>query len=232
MLVGDQSDVIAFLKDRLTLQCTEVELISTHASLIFLAGDRAYKMKRAVQYPYLDFSTPEKRFASCHAEVELNRRTAPHLYLGVRTITREHDGSLILGGTGLLVDAVVEMRRFAQDALLDTMARNGTLTPRLVTELARKIAKLHQGAAMSFTHGGSAGIAAVLDINDRGLRDTSLVSAEAAGEFADLFRQALGRHAECLEQRRHAGKIRRCHSDLILRSICLIDGVPTLFDCP
>jgi uncharacterized protein len=231
MLVGNQSDAIAFLKDLLTSRGAEVELISTHASLIFLAGDRAFKLKRAVHYPYLDFSTPEKRFASCQAEVELNRRTAPHLYLGVWTITCEHDGSLILRGTGPLVDAVVEMRRFEQDALFDTMARNGTLSPQLMTELARQIARLHQGAAVSFTHGGSAGIAAVLGNNDRGLRDTALVSPEAAGDFADLFRQALGRHAERLEQRRIAGKARRCHGDLILRNICLIDGVPTLFDC-
>jgi uncharacterized protein len=231
MLVGNQSDAIAFLKDLLTSQGTEVELISTHASLIFLAGDRAFKMKRAVQYPYLDFSTPEKRFASCQAEVELNRRTAPNLYLGVRTITRESDGSLSLGGMGPLVDAVVEMRRFGQDALFDTMARNGALTPQLMTELARQVAKLHRGAAVSFTHGGSAGVAAVLDINDRGLRDTSLIGSDAAGDFADLFRQALGRHSERLEQRRKAAKVRRCHGDLILRNICLIDGVPTLFDC-
>ena len=65
MLVSDQSNVIAFLKDRLTSQGTQVEVISTHASLIFLAGDRAFKLKRAVHYPYLDFSTPEKRLASC-----------------------------------------------------------------------------------------------------------------------------------------------------------------------
>ncbi|WP_376771048.1 bifunctional aminoglycoside phosphotransferase/ATP-binding protein [Microvirga soli] len=184
-----------------------------------------------MQYPYLDFSTPEKRLACCQAEIELNRRTAPQLYRGVRTVTRESDGSLSLSGTGLLVDAVVEMQRFAQDALLDTMARKGTLTPRIMTELARQVAKLHQGASVSFTHGGSTGIAAVLDINDRGLRDTSLVSPEAAGEFADLFRQALGRHAERLDQRREAGKVRRCHGDLILRNIFLIDGMPTLFDC-
>jgi uncharacterized protein len=231
MLVGNQSDAIAFLKNVLTAQGTEVELISTHASLIFLAGDRAFKMKRAVHYPYLDFSTPEKRFASCQAEVELNRRTAPNLYLGVRTITRESDGSLILGGTGPLVDAVVEMRRFGQDALFDTMAQNGVLSPELMTELARQVAKLHRSAAVSFTHGGSADIAAVLDINDRGLRDASLVSPVAAGDFADLFRQALSRHSDCLEQRRRAGKVRRCHGDLILRNICLIDGAPTLFDC-
>ncbi|WP_409564984.1 AAA family ATPase [Microvirga sp.] len=184
-----------------------------------------------MQYPYLDFSTPEKRLACCQVEVELNRRTTPHLYLGVQPITRESDGSLSLSGTGPLVDAVVEMRRFAQDDLLDTMARKGTLTPRIMTELARHVAKLHRDAPVSFTHGGSAGIAAVLDIDDRGLRGTSLVSAEAAGEFADLFRQALGRHAERLEQRRRAGKVRRCHGDLILRNICLIDDVPTLFDC-
>lgn len=145
MLVGNQSDVVTFLKDCLTSQGTEVELISTHASLIFLAGffpagDRAFKLKRAVQYPYLDFSTPEKRFASCQVEVELNRRTAPNLYLGVRAITRESDGSFILGGTGPLVDAVVEMRRFGQDAIFDTMARNGILTPQLMTELAHQVA--------------------------------------------------------------------------------------------
>ncbi len=231
MLVGNQIDAIAFLKNLLISRGAEVELISTHASLIFLAGDRAFKMKRAVHYPYLDFSTPEKRLASCQAEVELNRRTAPNLYLGVRTITRESDGSLSLGGTGPLVDAVVEMRRFGQDALFDTMARNGALSPELMTELARQVAKLHRSAAVSFTHGGSAGIAAVLDINDRGLRDTALVSPAAAGDVADLFRQALGRHSERLEQRRRAGKVRRCHGDLILRNICLLDGVPTLFDC-
>lgn len=116
----------------------------------------------------------------------------------------------MLGGTGPLVDAVVEMRQLSQDALLDTMARNGTLTPQLMMELARQIAKQHRGAAISFTHGGSAGIATVLDINDRGLRGTLLVSPEAAGDFADLFRQSLGRHAGRLEQRRRAGKVRRC----------------------
>jgi hypothetical protein len=93
MLVSDQSNVIAFLKDRLTSQGTQVEVISTHASLIFLAGDRAFKLKRAVRYPYLDFSTPEKRFASCQAEVEFNRRTAPHLYIGVQTITSPWPGT-------------------------------------------------------------------------------------------------------------------------------------------
>src|SRR5262245_3809021 len=81
----DQSEVIEFIKSKLG---SEVELVTTHASIIFLAGDRAFKLKRAVRYPYLDFSTPRKRLSCCQAELELNRRTAPSLYLGVHIITR------------------------------------------------------------------------------------------------------------------------------------------------
>jgi aminoglycoside phosphotransferase family enzyme/predicted kinase len=229
MVVGDQSETIALLRDRPGK--AEVELISTHASLIFLFGDRALKMKRAVRYPYLDFSTPEKRLAYCRAEFDLNHRTAPQLYLGVRTIARRTDGRLEFDGTGPLVDAVVEMRRFGQDALFDTLARNGALTKQHMAVLAREIAGLHRSAAVSFEHGGAAGIAAILDINDRGLRGTSVVDEVTAGRFADLFRAALDRHSGILEQRRKAGEVRRCHGDLILRNICLVDGVPTLFDC-
>src|SRR5829696_7994585 len=231
MLVGDQSEVIIFLRSLPLSEGAEVELISTHASLIFLVGPHAFKMKRAVHYPYLDFSTPEKRLACCRAELELNRRTAPNLYLGVRTITRAADGHFEFDGTGPLVDAVVEMRRFEQEALFDPMARDGSLTKQHMAALAREIARLHQSAAVSFEHGGVAGIAAVLDINDRGLRGTSPVDPERADCFAHLFRAALDRHREQLDERRKAGKLRRCHGDLILRNICLLDGVPTLFDC-
>ena len=209
----------------------EVEIVTTHASLVFLAGDRAFKLKRAVRYPYLDFSTPERRLDACRTELELNRRTAPSLYLGVRTITREADGRLAFDGRGPLVDAVVEMRRFGQEHLFDAMAQKGALTPLLLTELARRIAAFHKSAAVSFEHGGAAGIAAVLDINDRALRGTTLVGTEVAKAFADSFRQALAAHSERLEARRKAGKVRRCHGDLILRNICLVDGEPTLFDC-
>src|SRR5829696_8173972 len=196
-----------------------------------LRGDRVLKLKRAVCLPYLDFSTAERRLAACQAELRLNRRTAPNLYLGVRRITRETDGRLALDGAGCLVDAVVEMRRFAQEALFDNMARRGALTPALMTDLARRIASFHRDAVVSFDQGGAAGIAAVLKINDQALRATSLVSAEAAEAFAEAFRRSFERHSDLLEVRRKAGKVRRCHGDLILRNICLLDGAPTLFDC-
>src|SRR3954451_3561684 len=150
MIVQDQSETITFLKAKTIGLGLPVETISTHISVVVLGGDRALKLKRAVRFPYLDFSTAERRLAACQAELRLNRRTAPNLYLGVRRITRETDGRLALDGAGCLVDAVVEMRRFAQEALFDNMARRGALTPTLITDLARRIAAFHRDAVVSF----------------------------------------------------------------------------------
>src|SRR6266852_6767925 len=100
-----QREVIAFLRDPGSYPDAgkikvPVEVIQTHASLVFLAGRYAYKLKRAVKYPYLDFSTPAKRLAACTAELQLNRRTAPQLYLEVRAISRLPDGRLVWGRPG------------------------------------------------------------------------------------------------------------------------------------
>ncbi|MCZ3003942.1 hypothetical protein NYY90_20385, partial [Acinetobacter baumannii] len=83
--------------------------------------------------PYADFSTPELRLAACRKELDLNRMTAAELYLGVRLITREPDGCLAFDGAGEMVEAVVEMLRFDQAALLDRMAERGQLTAALMT---------------------------------------------------------------------------------------------------
>lgn len=229
MMIEDQVDTVDFL--RRFNGCADAETIVTHISMVFLAGDRALKLKRAVRSPYVDFSTAERRLAACEAELRLNRRTAPEIYLAVRLITREADGSLVLDGDGALVDAVVEMRRFAQDDLFDNLARRGALTPALMTGLARRIAALHRDAEVSEGHGGASGIAGVLDLNERSLRAASLVPPETADASADAFRGIWARHAPLLDARRDAGKVRRCHGDLILRNICLFGGRPTLFDC-
>jgi aminoglycoside phosphotransferase family enzyme len=100
MITEDQSAVIAFLAEPSTHAGARVERIDTHASIVFLAGERAYKLKRAVLFDYLDFSTSDKRHVLCEEEVRLNRRTAPSLYRGVVAVTRREDGSYALGGTG------------------------------------------------------------------------------------------------------------------------------------
>src|SRR5262244_61930 len=98
----DQQDVIAFLKNPSSYGggVARVEVIETHVSLVFIAGDRAYKLKRAVKYPYLDFSTAELRKLACEAELALNRRTAPDLYLEVRALNRSAQGELTFADAG------------------------------------------------------------------------------------------------------------------------------------
>ncbi|MHB2210812.1 bifunctional aminoglycoside phosphotransferase/ATP-binding protein [Methylobacterium sp. CM6257] len=225
----DQNAVVTFLKQALA-GAGAVETVTTHISYLFLAGDRVLKLKRAVRFPYLDFSTPERRFAACAAEVALNSRTAPALYRGARRITREPDGALAFDGTGDLVDAVVEMRRFPEADLFDAMARDGRLGPEHIADLAQALAAFHAGADIHRAGGGAAAMTALVDMNDAALRATGLVPADTAEALAARFRAVLARHAPLLDTRRAAGKVRRCHGDLTLRNICLFEGRPTPFD--
>nr|WP_254023821.1 bifunctional aminoglycoside phosphotransferase/ATP-binding protein [Mesorhizobium ventifaucium] len=208
-----------------------VEAIETHISRIFLVGQRAYKIKRAVRLPYVDFSTPALRLAACEKEVELNSRTAPGLYLGVRRITREACGRLAFDGSGKLVDAAIEMVRFDQSKLLDRMAVGGELTPALMTAVARIIVRYHRGALEVHRGSGSANLAGVLAINEAGFATSHVFDEAEIKALTGVFRTALARHRELLDRRQTAGKIRRCHGDLHLRNICLLDGEPRLFDC-
>jgi aminoglycoside phosphotransferase family enzyme/predicted kinase len=231
MIAEDQSETIAYLRAPGTLGATAPEVMETHISLIFLSGDRAWKLKRAVLYPYADFSTPALRRDACEKEVALNSRTAPEIYLGVTRITREPDGRLAIDGAGKTVDHLVAMRRFAQEALFDRMALDGRLTPALMTALAGEIAAFHAEAPVVRDETGQENMAAVLAINEAGFADSGLFPAAQQARLAALFRTALARHAPLLDRRARAGSIRRCHGDLHLRNVCLIDGRPRLFDC-
>jgi aminoglycoside phosphotransferase family enzyme len=108
-----QEDVLAFLADPATYggNSDKVRRIDTHAASVFLAGDRVLKVKRAVRFPFLDFSTLEKRKRACEAEIEVNRRLAPTLYRGVVAITRANDGRLAIDGNGAPVEWAVDMVR-------------------------------------------------------------------------------------------------------------------------
>ncbi len=226
----DQDGVVELLTRSLSC-ASKVDTATTHISRLFLAGDRVFKLKRAVRFPYLDFSTPGQRLAACEAELALNRRTAPTLYLGARRITREPGGTLAFDGAGDLVDAVVEMRRFPEADLFDAMARDGRLGPSHVAELAQVIATFHAAAEIHRDEGGAAAIGAIVDMNEAALRATGLVRPRRRRLSLARFRAALMRHAPLLDARRAAGKVRRCHGDLTLRNICLFEGRATPFDC-
>lgn len=232
MKPNGQTETIAFLKNALAPGAAgSVELIETHLSRVLLAGDRALKMKRAIKLPYADFSTPELRLAVCRNEVRLNHPSAPELYLGVRRIARTPDGKLEFDGPGPLVDAVVEMKRFDQSLLLDERARAGLLTPDLMVSVARMIAKFHDSAAVMHVGSGAANMASILDVNRAAFLAGRLFSPTEVDALDRGFRSVLARHAALLDGRESAGKVRRCHGDLHLRNICLLDGKPCLFDC-
>lgn len=210
----------------------EVERIETHCSIVFLAADRAYKLKRAIRYASLDYTTRASRQAACEAELVLNRRTAPDLYLSVRSINRDAGDRLAFDGPGPALDHVVVMQRFAQTDLFDRMAESGGLTPALMQALGGAVAYLHRIAETTPAFGGSDAIRRVIADNDRELaKIAAALDGAAVGALSGRTRAALDAMAALLDRRRVEGKVRRCHGDLRLANICLYSGRPTLFDC-
>jgi aminoglycoside phosphotransferase family enzyme/predicted kinase len=210
-----------------------VERITTHAAVVFLVGERAYKMKRAVRYSFLDFTTLDRRRRALEAELELNRRTAPMLYRRLVPVTREDGDSLALAGSGEPVEWLLEMARFDQEARLDRIAQRGELTPALVDELAAEIAAFHERAAARPEDGGAAGMREVIEGNaeDFAALPNTVLPSDQRARLTDRCRDELDRRRQLLEERRRAGRVRRCHGDLHLGNIVLLEGRPVLFDC-
>jgi aminoglycoside phosphotransferase family enzyme/predicted kinase len=231
MIIENQSEVLDFLSAPST-HGAPVERIETHSAVVFLAGDRAYKLKRAVRFDYMDFSTLERRRLSCEAEVRLNRRTAPQVYRGVVPVCRRDSGVLALGREGAVVEWLVEMNRFDQESVFDRMAAAGRLDIGLMPALAAAIASFHRDAEVRRDHAGVKGMAWVIDGNETGFAEFGAGAFDlelCAGVTRDA-RLALQRLGRLLEDRRQSGYVRHCHGDLHLRNIVLIDGRPTLFD--
>jgi aminoglycoside phosphotransferase family enzyme/predicted kinase len=209
-----------------------VEAIETHISRVFLVGNRVYKLKRAVAYPYLDFSTVTKRREACETEVALNRRTAPNLYLGVRAVVRRADGRLSWAGDGEIVDWVVEMRRFPQASRLDAVAQRDGLTPALLYAIAAQIADFHAKAESQSAFGGANAMADIVRENEECLlQGGKIFSGQQIDELCRRSHDWMRRLGSLLDKRRREGKVKRGHGDLHLRNICVIEGKPILYDC-
>lgn len=228
-----QDPVIEFLAspDAFGSGTGHAERVETHISVVFLAGDRAYKLKRAVRYPYLDFSTLEKRKAACDAEVRLNRRTAPTLYKGVVAVTRGADGRFAVGGTGVPVEWLVEMARFEEETRFDRLAAKGALGRHTIEDLADAIASFHADAEIRDTD-TVAGLGLTIEGDKASMESLAggIFDAADIDRLAALSTRALTELAPLLQARRRSGRVRRCHGDLHLRNICVVDGRPTLFD--
>ena len=232
-IVENQDEVVAFLANPETHNGAAVEEIETHGARVFLAGDRVYKLKRAVWYPFMDFSTLAKRRDACQAEIRLNRRTAPSIYLDACPIVRTDTGLLSIGGDGEEIDWVVVMARFDQDFLFDRMAQRGALDGGIVEALADSIARFHEDAERYTNVDFAATMTGIVAGNRLNL-DIWFSEPNRRRDIEVLDRDTRANVERCralMEQRSLDGFVRRCHGDLHLRNICMIDGKPTLFDC-
>ncbi len=230
-MVEPQDQIFALLADPAAHGGKPVRRIDTHAAAVFLVGDRALKVKRAVRFPFLDFSTAEKRRAACEAELTANRPFAPQIYLRVLPITREADGQLKLAGSGTPVDWAVEMRRFDETQTLDLLAPKGRIDPALADALGRAVAVAHGAAPVVEAAPWIEALASFIAQNDVELRERpTLFDARAVDALTRASREAYARLRPLLVARGKLGLIRRGHGDLHLGNIVLIDGEPVLFD--
>jgi uncharacterized protein len=230
-VVADQSAIFSFLGDPATHALRgPVKRIDTHGAVVFLAGPDVYKVKRAVRFAYMDFSTLEKREAACKGEIAANHHNAPGLYLGLVPITR-HGGKLWLGGTGEVVEWVVHLRRFDEDATFDRLADRGPLGFAMIDQLAHAVVAAHRHAPIRDGHAATKSLRAVLtETVDELAVAADIFPPAAVDTLRSRLTEAFERSEALLLRRGLAGKVRRCHGDLHLRNIVLIDGEPVLFD--
>ncbi len=227
-----QAEVIAFLSRQIDVADGSLpETLRTHGAVILLGRVDAYKIKRAVRYDYLDFSSLQKRHDMLSRELELNRPSAPSIYRDLIAVTRDAGGLLHLGGSGEVVEWVLRMYRFDAADELGQVAARGALDDRTAAALGKMIAQYHAEAPTRPDMDGAALIAAILDELHTAFADMTDVFGEKQIErYRTATDHAWRRAQPQLNARGAAGHIRRCHGDLHLGNIVLTGGVPTLFD--
>lgn len=212
-----------------------ISVIETHISFVILTGTFAYKIKKALDLGFLDFTTLAKRRFYCEEELRLNRRLAPGIYLGVVAIGGTPDEPRLDDGTEA-IEYAVKMMEFPQAGLLDRVLSRGELTPRHLDALAATVAAFHSHVARaepSDGYGDPEAVRAPMQQNFIQIR-ALLDSAEDHSALDELEAWSRREHARlrgALAARQRAGFVRECHGDLHLGNIVLIDGQVQVFDC-
>ncbi|HMH52654.1 MAG TPA: AAA family ATPase [Candidatus Acidoferrum sp.] len=209
-----------------------VELIETHISWVFLAGDSVYKVKKPVDLGFLDFTTLDKRRFFCAEEVRLNQRLTHDVYLGVVELRGD---DFRIGGAGDVREVAVHMRRLPQDRMLDQLVRSNQAEPALLEEIGRMVARFHAGAAT----GGEIDALGGLDTISANWRENFEQTAGfGADVLPDAWRREIARWVEAFMEREAArvtqrvqgGRSRDCHGDLQAQHVCCTERIQ-IFDC-
>lgn len=225
-----QSQTVAYLASgRAFVEGGPVEVIETHGAYVFLAGDTALKLKRAVKYDYMDLSTVSKRKAMIARELELNRASAPQIYRDMVPVTRGAHG-LALDGHGEIVDWVLRMWRFPAESELTRIVARGALDDGLSKKVGQEIAAYHAGVPV-IRRPGRALVADILAELGRVFDEfPGAAGTERVAEWRETAAARLATVGLLLDRRGEGGHVRRAHGDLHLRNIVVLDGRPVLFD--
>ena len=212
-----------------------IELIETHISWVILTGHFAYKIKKPVNFGFLDFSTLERRHFYCQEELRLNKRLAPQIYLDVIHITGQIDNPII-NGDGPVIEYAVKMLQFPQSAQFDRLLAAGRLNKNNMTNLAEVIADFHVHSPVASQQTEYGSIDSIkssvmenfIQIKDKDIHRQERLLVEELQQWSEQF---LARHGADFILRKQQQAIRECHGDMHLRNIALVDGQSVLFDC-
>ena len=230
------ADKVAFLKRPQSYPETtdRVEAVETHMSWVFLGDAFAYKLKKPVRYDFLDFSTPEARRLDCEAELQLNRRLAPDVYLAVLPLLQAEDGRLGVEAPGQPVDWLVKMRRLPAACMLDQLIERHAVTADAVGALARKLAAFYAGLAPEPLAGDAYRMRLAEQVAEsrRELgRPEFGLDDERVARIARVQSAFIEQQPELLDDRAEKGRIVEGHGDLRPEHVCLADE-PVVIDCP
>jgi uncharacterized protein len=236
MAAGGREDVALgdLVRD---LEADSEELIETHISWVFLRSSEVFKVKKPVNFGFLDFSTLEARRSACHSELALNSRLAPGVYLDVVPVTRDGGGVFAIAGAGTVVDYAVHMKRLPLEARADLRLARGDLTPEQLEELARLLARFHARSEPSQQIAAFGGVDVIRANVEENFAQAGRVLGALASEAVEREVEArqlefLSKRASLFGERARAGRVRDGHGDLRLEHVYMIDGAePVIIDC-
>jgi uncharacterized protein len=213
---------------------TKVELMQTQMSFIFLAGQHVYKLRKAVNLGYLDYTTLEKRHLFSEQEVILNRRLSPEVYLGVIPVTKSRNG-ISLRGEGEIVDYVVKMLCLPQNRMMNVLLERNLVTNEMVERVAQKLVDFHSTAVTNPEISSFGNIQAIrINTNENFIQTEKYIgrtiSSDQFRNIKEYTNNILDQKFALFEQRASSGRIRDCHGDLHCQHICFANTL-SIFDC-
>jgi aminoglycoside phosphotransferase family enzyme len=227
--------IAAMLNPEVYPEATDtIEFIQTHISYIFLTQLHAYKIKKPVNFGFLDFSTLKKRHHFLEQELVLNRRLAPEIYLAVLPVMVQ-DGKLHLGGEGKVIEYALQMVRMPQHLMMDEIAARRQLSAAMIDAIVARLVPFYRQAAGGIRVNKFGDLSVIRYNHEENFSQIqpfvgSVLSAAAFHDMVSYANDFMQRQADLFVRRVKTGKIRDCHGDLHMKNICLANSV-CIFDC-